>query len=547
MWATPVAAASAARSTRVRRAEHPLERPGVLRRALLQQPEDPAAAVVEHDDRQVRARLVRADHEAGGVVQQRQVAEQRVRRSVVGQRRADRRRHRAVDPRDPPVGQHRDVGPRRRRERDVADRVRRADDEQRAAGQRLHQARASRRPPGAAGSSSAASSALAAAASASSQLAVQSPATGAIAARPPTARTVPATSGQRGPPASARAYTATSGSASSRWTGRCRVGRPGHDHLRRPQLVRERAEQPRTGAQTRRPTPPTRVRRPPAGPTREPAAGAPAPATTSVGAAGSSGSGADLDLPTRHGGPRPPAGPTVGRLPGVGGTSGSAKGRFTCTGPGGVPSAAATARSTAARHDAVLPLPHRAATAGLSASRTASPKIPGWTIVWFAPVPIRLRRPVSREHQQRHAGVGRLQHGRVQVRDGRPRRRHHRHRPAGPQRQAEREEAGGALVDPHVQPQAPRDVRVVQRERERRAARSRAQDGVGDPAADQLVDDHLRVRRRGIHCTEASPKVRRSARTARRASRPAGARPPARPRRAGTCRRRPSRRRAPSR
>ena len=48
--------------------------------ALLQQPEDPAAAVVEDDDRQVGARLVRADHEPGRVVQQREVAEQRVAR-----------------------------------------------------------------------------------------------------------------------------------------------------------------------------------------------------------------------------------------------------------------------------------------------------------------------------------------------------------------------------------------------------------------------------------------------------------------------------------
>ena len=50
---------------RVRGAEDPLERGRVLGRALLQQVEDAATTVVEHDDREVRPGLVRAHDQAG--------------------------------------------------------------------------------------------------------------------------------------------------------------------------------------------------------------------------------------------------------------------------------------------------------------------------------------------------------------------------------------------------------------------------------------------------------------------------------------------------
>ena len=123
-----------------------------------------------------------------------------------------------------------------------------------------------------------------------------------------------------------------------------------------------------------------------------------------------------------------------------------------------------------------------------------------------------LRRTVRGEDEQRHAGVRRLEHGRVQVRHGRARRRHDGHRPARPQREAQREEAGGPLVDPHVQPQPTGGVRGVQRERERGAAGAGAQDGVGDPAAHELVDDHLRMGRRGVHLTEVRPRPARPGR-----------------------------------
>ena len=245
-------------------------------------------------------------------------------------------------------------------------------------------ARARRRPPGAPGASSAASSALAAARSASSQRAVQ-PRGGFHDGADPTARTVPGTSVQLRPCGSARAYTATRRSASSRWTGRCRVGRPAtstcvgssasgsapssHGPARRPTSHTPDAGSAITGS----PHPRTSV-------------GAPAPAMTSVGAAGSSGSGSAWTRARETAVHGPPPGRPAGGVP-ASGTSGSANGRFRCTGPGGVPSAAASIRPTADRHG---PFSRSGSLAGaaVSARRTAPPKIPGWTTVWFAPVPI---------------------------------------------------------------------------------------------------------------------------------------------------------------
>src|SRR6185312_7125190 len=136
--------------------------------------------------------------------------------------------------------------------------------------------------------------------------------------------------------------------------------------------------------------------------------GAPGPAITTVGAAGSSGSG---DATSRAAGtavhgasPGRPAGhttapgalaapvaglpnaapvvepPPSATAPASSGVSGSANGRLRCTGPGGRPTAAATARPTAARVCAAVP-----PTAG--ASRTAAPNIPTCATVWLAPVP----------------------------------------------------------------------------------------------------------------------------------------------------------------
>jgi hypothetical protein len=110
-----------------------------------------------------------------------------------------------------------------------------------------------------------------------------------------------------------------------------------------------------------------------------------------------------------------------------------------------------------------------------------------------------LRGPVGGQGEQRHAGVGRLQHRGVQVRRGRAGGRADRHRPAGPQREPEGQEPGGALVDPHVQAQPAGRVGRVESERQRSIARPRAEHSVGDPAAHQLVDDHLGLRRRRVH------------------------------------------------
>ena len=95
----------------VRCAEDALERPGELGRALLQHREYAAAVVIDHDDREVGARLVGPDHESGRVVQEGQVPDERVRRpgmrAVVLEGGADRGRHGAVDARQASVGEDR--------------------------------------------------------------------------------------------------------------------------------------------------------------------------------------------------------------------------------------------------------------------------------------------------------------------------------------------------------------------------------------------------------------------------------------------------------
>jgi len=105
----------------VRRTEDALEVRGVRRIALLQGGEDAAAVVVDHHDPQVRPSLVRADDEPVRVVQEGEITDQRVRRSRVRERGADRGRDRAVDTGQTAVGD----GPDRydRREVEIADRV----------------------------------------------------------------------------------------------------------------------------------------------------------------------------------------------------------------------------------------------------------------------------------------------------------------------------------------------------------------------------------------------------------------------------------------
>ena len=97
----------------VRRPEDALERPGrPAERRLLQQGEDAAPVVVDHDQAQIGDRLARTDDQPGRIMQERQVADERKRRPAAGrlvrERRTDRRRGGAVDPASSPAGQDAD-------------------------------------------------------------------------------------------------------------------------------------------------------------------------------------------------------------------------------------------------------------------------------------------------------------------------------------------------------------------------------------------------------------------------------------------------------
>ena len=91
--------------------------------------------------------------------------------------------------------------------------------------------------------------------------------------------------------------------------------------------------------------------------------------------------------------------------------------------------------------------------------------------------------PVRAEHDQRHPRLLGLDHGRVELGDGGPRRGQQDDRPAARAGHAEREEAGGALVEEHPDPEP---GRRPQRQGERRRARPGADDGVGHPRRDEL-------------------------------------------------------------
>ena len=121
----------------VRRAEELLVRVGVLRRPLLEGREDRAAVVVGHHDRQVGPRLVGAEHQRGGVVQEGHVADvgDRAGAPRPAERGADRAGDGAVDAGQAAVGQHHPALADRVRaghQVEVADRVAGADEEQAA-------------------------------------------------------------------------------------------------------------------------------------------------------------------------------------------------------------------------------------------------------------------------------------------------------------------------------------------------------------------------------------------------------------------------------
>ena len=498
---TPVAAASASRSTRCGVPKIRSKGAGVLRPALLQQPEDAAAAVVEHDDRQVRPRLVRADHQSGGVVQQREVAEQGVARGPRGRapRRRPSRRCRRCPPHPgwpAPATSGRGFA--------ASDTSRIAFDDPTTSspsgGSASTSARARRRPVGAAGSSRAASRAVPAAASTSRHRSVQP------RGRAPPGRRADRTdrSGDVGPRPAAGVREGEDGHprVGEQSLDRPVQGRaPGDDHLRRREIVGqhsvdEGAEQPRSRTQPgvpdprrgfgdHRQTPLAHLRR---------CAGA---GDHERGRRGVQRQRGCLDPAARNRRPRRPVRASGRSRAGVRDQR-LGEGQVDVHRPGRRPQRCGDgpAHGRAPRPVLALRVRRHGRRQGEPHRPAEDPRLHDRLV---RAGPDQLRRPVRGEHQQRHPGVGGLQDGRVQVRDGGARGRRHRHRTPGPQREAQREEAGGPLVDPDVQPQATGGVGGVQREGQRGVARAGAEHGVGDPAAHQLVDDHLRVRGRGVH------------------------------------------------
>ena len=113
--------------------------------------------------------------------------------------------------------------------------------------------------------------------------------------------------------------------------------------------------------------------------------------------------------------------------------------------------------------------------------------------------PPQLRGAVGGEHEERHARLVGFDHRRVEVGRRRARGTQHRYRTAAGLGQAERGERGRALVDPDVQPQPLLPRRLVERHRQRRAARPGCQHHLAQPAPDQLVAERDAERGRGVH------------------------------------------------
>lgn len=112
-----------------------------------------------------------------------------------------------------------------------------------------------------------------------------------------------------------------------------------------------------------------------------------------------------------------------------------------------------------------------------------------------------LRRTVGGEHQQRNTALVGFQHRGVEVGRGGPRRAHQGGRAALDAGQARREVGSRPLVDADVHP----DVRVAgQGQRQGRGARPRRDDGLGQPAPGQFVDEDARQSGRRVHAVSLS-------------------------------------------
>ncbi len=182
------------------------------------------------------------------------------------------------------------------------------------------------------------------------------------------------------------------------------------------------------------------------------------------------------------------------------GTSGSRNGTLRWTGPQSpeAPRAAATARDTTARHWACWPA-RRSGVPSSCDHRTAAPNMPGWTVVWLAPVPrssggrsaLSTMRGTMPWWASSTAGC-RLATAVPEVVTT----------TAGTRvslAEAEGEEARGPLVHPHVQGQPAGAVSLLQGIGQRRRARARTEHRVADPLADQLVDQHGGERGGRVH------------------------------------------------
>ncbi len=104
--------------------------------------------------------------------------------------------------------------------------------------------------------------------------------------------------------------------------------------------------------------------------------------------------------------------------------------------------------------------------------------------------PANLGRTVRGDRDQRHSGMPRLEHGRMQIRDGGARGGDDRHGDARLEGEAECEEAGRALVDPHVHRERAEPIEPSGLEREGLRPGSRRQHEMAHAALDQPPEEH---------------------------------------------------------
>src|SRR5512133_2651288 len=105
----------------------------------------------------------------------------------------------------------------------------------------------------------------------------------------------------------------------------------------------------------------------------------------------------------------------------------------------------------------------------------------------------------SRDHDQRHVRMPRLQHRWMQVGCRSARRREYGRRRTRSLGEPERQEARGALIDPDMQPQEPNPVSLETLIRQWGTSRAGSKYHVTDTAVDQLFNDHPRARRGITH------------------------------------------------